>query len=75
MATVVSLYILANISYLIVLPLNVLKQTDTIALVLDPTWRIFLVCKKSTDFRRITESNYSVDREKFSSAALLLCHV
>ena len=37
MAIVMSLYVLANMAYIVVLPPDLLKNTDTIALVFHPT--------------------------------------
>lgn len=41
MAIVVSLYVFANIAYIIVLPPNAINHTDTIALVLKPACRSY----------------------------------
>ena len=76
MAVVVSLYVFANIAYIIVLPQNVIKHTDTIALVFKPRLeKLFSYVRNILTFLRTTENNCLVAQGRYSSAGLSFCHV
>lgn len=74
MTIVIFLYVLANMAYLNVVPLDILKQTDTIALVL-PLFS-FLPCTSvlmdSADSSRILAETCSVTLGEYISAGSCL---